>query len=95
MSANAVLHLQEAGFSPAQVKAIAEFQESGAATKKDLFELEQRVTTLIHNVELKISALETSTSNKFSEIRFSLVTWVVGVNLAQLAIIAGLIKFLH
>jgi septal ring factor EnvC (AmiA/AmiB activator) len=79
----------------AQSEALAEIFDYQAATKKDLQDLETRLSTKIDGkiseVEIKISQLEI----KISEIKTEIIKWVVGLFFAQSALMISFLKFFH
>jgi hypothetical protein len=84
----------------------ADIQALAAATKSDIRALEAATKADIQALQADIRALEASSradnrtqeaymTGKIAESQRVMVQWAVGLFLAQLACIAGLIKFLH
>ena len=88
--------LKEAGVpdkqAEAQSEALAHIFDYKAATKKDLQELETRFSVEFNT---KISSLESKIDTKVSDLKVDVIKWVVGLLLAQYALIISAIKFFH
>jgi hypothetical protein len=87
MSATALLNLSKAGFTDAQVTALAEYFDSQMATKADIAELR---TELSINIERVRSDLEI----KIADIKTDTIKWVAGMLIAQGAAIVALVRVL-
>jgi hypothetical protein len=90
MSATGILDLAKAGFTEAQVEALARYFDSQMATKADVNALQLAIEKVRADVELKIAALEL----KIVETKAEIIKWVVGLLIAQAALIVALIKLL-
>lgn len=95
--------LKEAGVpdkqAEAQSEALAHIFDYKAATKKDLQESESRLSS---ELDKKVMELNSKIDNKVSELKLEIsnlksdtIKWVVGLLLAQAALIISAIKFLH
>jgi hypothetical protein len=88
--------LKEAGVpdkqAEAQSEALAHIFDYKAATKKDLQELETRLSI---GFNTKISSLESKIDTKVSDLKVDVIKWVVGLLLAQYALIISAFKFFH
>jgi hypothetical protein len=83
MSATAILNLSKAGFTEAQVTALAEYFDSQMATKADVAELKFDIEKLRADMEVKIA-----------EARADTIKRVAGLLIAQGAAIVALVKLL-
>jgi hypothetical protein len=83
MSATAILNLSKAGFTEAQVTALAEYFDSQMATKADIAELKFDIEKLRADMEVKIAEAKADT-----------IKWVAGLLTAQGAAIVALVKLL-
>ena len=70
----AILKLQRAGFTEAQVEALAEFSEAGAATKSDIIRLEAAISDLDHKLDATRSDLENKIEGVRSDLESKIVT---------------------
>jgi hypothetical protein len=83
MSATAILNPSKAGFTEAQVTALAEYFDSQMATKADIAELKFDIEKLRADMEVKIAEAKADT-----------IKWVAGLLTAQGAAIVALVKLL-
>ena len=97
-----VQKLKGAGFSEEQAGAVTdaprearEFDLSELATKADIRALQGDVRALEAATKADIRTLEATMAARIAEAQRVMVQWAVGLFLAQLACIGGLIKFLH
>src|SRR5579885_3647703 len=97
MSATAVLNLSKAGFTDAQVQALAQYFDEQVATKADIEELRLE----IGQVRLEIEKVRSDLTQKIaavdlplSETKADIVKWVAGLLVAQGAAVVALIRFL-
>ena len=88
--------LKEAGVpdkqAEAQSEALAHIFDYKAATKKDLQELETRLSMEFNT---KISSLESKIDTKVADLKVDVIKWVVGLLLAQSALLISALKFFH
>ena len=82
MSATALLNISKAGFTDAQVTALAEYFDSQVATKADIAEL--RTEIVESKAELKLD---------IERVRSDTIKWVTGLLIAQGAAIVALVRF--
>src|SRR5580692_11021770 len=108
MSATALLNLSKAGFTDAQVTALAEYFDSQMATKDDVAELKlesEKVRSEIEKVrweiekvrselKLDIAKVRSDLEVKIADTKAETVKWVAGLLIAQGAAIVALIRFL-
>src|SRR5579872_298350 len=108
MSATAVLNLSEAGFTDAQVQALAQYFDEQVATKADIEQLRLEIekvrsdlTLEIGQVRLEIEKVRSDLEQKIaavdlrlSETKADIVKWVAGLLVAQGAAVVALIRFL-
>lgn len=101
MSATAILNLSKAGFTEAQVTALAEYLDEQAATKADIIELKSDIAEirfgiekLRTNVASDLAKLRADLEVKIAESKADTIKWVVGLLIAQGAAIVALIKLL-
>jgi hypothetical protein len=101
MSAIALLNLSKAGFTDAQVTALAEYFDSQMATKGDIAELKLEMADVKLEIErvrsglsIEIAQVRSDLEVKIADTRAELVKWVVGLAIAQGAAIVGLVKLL-
>lgn len=98
--------LKEAGFSDKQAEiqaeALAEIFEDRVATKEDIRSLEQGIELLKNEVKQGIESLRSEMNVKFaqvdsklSEFKTEVIKWVVGISVAQAALIISILKFFH
>jgi hypothetical protein len=87
MSATAVLNLSKAGFTDAQVTALAEYFDSQMATKADIAELRTELRIEIEKVRFNLEV-------KIAETKAETIKWVAELLIAQGAAIVALIRFL-
>ncbi len=103
MTASAILKLQRAGFTEAQVQALAEYVDEQLATKADLAaaveqvrgELraaEARVQTTIEQVRGELKTTEARLETTIKQARSDTIKWVVGVAFAQVATILAILR---
>ena len=71
-----------------QAEAMSEIVEDKLATKTDLKALETAA-------KADLAALETSVELKIANLKSELIKWVLGVSVAQAAIIISCLKFIH
>jgi SpoVK/Ycf46/Vps4 family AAA+-type ATPase len=75
-----------------------DFKELEAATKRDLKELEATTTRDIQDLQRDLKEMETTLRKdmevKLAELKADLLKWTVGMLLAQIAVIAALVKLL-
>jgi hypothetical protein len=98
MSATAILNLSKAGFTEAQVTALAEYFDAQMATKADIAELHVALKADVAvalqkargELELKIAAVVL----KIAEAKADTIKWVVRLLIAQGAAIVALVKLL-
>jgi hypothetical protein len=79
----------------AQSEALAEIFDYQAATKKDLQDVEIKLTATFNG---KISEVKTDIvklEGKMLEIKADIIKWVVGLFFAQSALMTSLLKFFH
>src|SRR5579883_1005690 len=108
MSATAVLNLSKAGFTDAQVQALAQYFDEQVATKADIEQLRLEIekvrsdiTLEIGQVRLEIEKVRSDLEQKIaavdlrlSETKADIVKWVAGLLVAQGAAVVALIRFL-
>jgi hypothetical protein len=94
MSAIALLNLSKAGFTDAQVTALAEYFDSQMATKDDVAELKLEIEKIRSELRLDIEKVRSDLEIKIADTRAELIKWVVGLAIAQGAAIVGLVKLL-
>lgn len=108
MSATAILNLSKAGFTEAQVTALAEYLDEQAATKADIaelngaiekvrFDLGRDIEKLRADLELRIAGVDLKIAGvevKIADAKADTIKWVVGLLIAQGAAIVALIKLL-
>src|SRR5581483_2409620 len=108
MSATAVLNLSKAGFTDAQVQALAQYFDEQVATKADTEQLRLEIekvrsdlTLEIGQVRLEIEKVRSDLEQKIaavdlrlSETKADIVKWVAGLLVAQGAAVVALIRFL-
>ncbi|HZK91272.1 MAG TPA: hypothetical protein VFC56_14095 [Stellaceae bacterium] len=101
MSASAVLNHSKAGFTDAQVTALAEYFDSQMATKGDIAELKLDIADVKLEIEkvrselkLDIEKVRSDLDVKIADTRTDLIKWLVGLAIAQGAAIVGLVKLL-
>lgn len=105
MSASAVLKLQAAGFTTAQVEALAAFLDQSAATRTDLLELEARLSARfdgrIDDVEKALSAKIDANAREtadlrtaIAEMKAALIQWVVGLTIAAVGAVVAFDRLL-
>src|SRR5579883_2785065 len=101
MSATAVLNLSKAGFTDAQVQALAQYFDEQVATKADIEEVRSDLTLEIGQVRLEIEKVRSDLEQKIaavdlrlSETKADIVKWVAGLLVAQGAAVVALIRFL-
>lgn len=99
--------LKEAGVpdkqAEAQSEALAHIFDYKAATKKDLQELEVRlsmdfstkITNLESKIDTKMVTLDSKIDTKIAELKTDMIKWVVGLLLAQSALLISALKFFH
>ena len=104
-----VQKLKGAGFSEEQAGAVTdalretrEFDLSDLATKADIRGLQADIRAVeaatkadIRELRGDIRTLEATMNGRIADSQRVMVQWAVGLFLAQLACVAGLIKFLH
>ena len=73
----------------------ADTQALAAATKADTQSLKGDIRTLEATTKADIRTLEAHMIGRIAESQRAMVQWAVGLFLAQLASVAGLLKFLH
>jgi hypothetical protein len=96
-----VKRLTEAGFSPAQAETVTDvLQETRAsdlselATKGDVRALQADLRTVEATLRSEMRSLEANTAAKIADSARMVLQWVVGLFVAQIAVVAGLIKLL-
>src|SRR5579885_3443963 len=97
MSATAVLNLSTAGFTDAQVQALAQYFDEQVATKADIEELRLEIGQVRLEIEKVRSDLEqkiAAVDLRLSETKADIVKWVAGLLVAQGAAVVALIRFL-
>src|SRR5579883_2830656 len=97
MSATAVLNLSKAGFTDAQVQALAQYFDEQVATKADIEELRLEIGQVRLEIEKVRSDLEqkiAAVDLRLSETKADIVKWVAGLLVAQGAAVVALIRFL-
>ena len=94
MSATAILNLSKAGFTEAQVTALAEYFDSQMATKADIAELKFDIEKLRAEVATDLAKLPADLEVKIAEAKADTIKWVVGLLIAQGAAIVALVKLL-
>src|SRR5579885_3031367 len=108
MSATAVLNLSTAGFTDAQVQALAQYFDEQVATKADIEELRLEIGQVRLEIEkvrsdltLEIEKVRSDLEQKIaavdlrlSETKADIVKWVAGLLVAQGAAVVALIRFL-
>ncbi len=94
MSATAILNLSKAGFTEAQVTALAEYFDSQMATNADIAELKFGIEKLRAEVATDLPKLGADLEVKIAEAKADTIKWVVGLLIAQGAAIVALVKLL-
>ena len=108
MSATAVLNLSKAGFTDAQVQALAQYFDEQVATKADIEELRLEIgqvrleiekvrsdlTVEIEKVRSDLEQKIAAVDLRLSETKADIVKWVAGLLVAQGAAVVALIRFL-
>src|SRR5579885_2065414 len=108
MSATAVLNLSKAGFTDAQVQALAQYFDEQVATKADIEELRLEIgqvrleiekvrsdlTIEIEKVRSDLEQKIAAVDLRLSETKADIVKWVAGLLVAQGAAVVALIRFL-
>lgn len=94
MSATALLNLAKAGFTDAQVTALAEYFDSQMATKDDVAELKLDIEKLRSELKLDIEKIRSDLEIKIADGRTETIKWVAGLLIAQGAAIVALLRFL-
>lgn len=79
MTATALLKLQRAGFTEAQVEALAEYLDTQAATKLDLAEMEARLTQRIEAVDRRLDGVAASLSQRIDAVEATLARRMDGL----------------
>ena len=72
MTAAAILKLQRAGFTEQQVEALAEFSETGSATKADIFRLEAAISEIDNKIEGTRSYLDNKIDRTRTEVELAI-----------------------
>ena len=90
MSATAVLNLSKAGFTDAQVSALAEYFDTQMATKTDVADLKLEMADIKLGIERVRSDLEV----KIADVKTDTIKWVAGLLIAQGAAIVAVIRLL-
>ena len=75
MSATSILKLQKAGFSTAQVEALAEFMDTAAASKSDLEATEHRLETKIIEAKAELFKTMVTATTLFRDAASTLSLW--------------------
>lgn len=101
MTATALLKLQRAGFTEAQVEALAEYLDAQAATKLDLAEAEGRMTERMNGLETRLTermnALERrmdGLENRIDRLGLQLTVRLGGMTVVGIGVVAVLVKLL-
>src|SRR5579885_3613419 len=101
MSATAVLNLSKAGFTDAQVQALAQYFDEQVATKADIEQLRLEIEKVRSDLTLEIGQARSDLEQKIaavelrlSETKADIVKWVAGLLVAQGAAVVALIGFL-
>src|SRR5579883_188105 len=101
MSATAVLNLSKAGFTDAQVQALAQYFDEQVATKADIEHLRLEIEKVRSDLTLEIGQVRSDLEQKIaavdlrlSETKADIVKWVAGLLVAQGAAVVALIRFL-
>jgi hypothetical protein len=94
MSATALLNLSKAGFTDAQVTALAEYFDSQMATKDDVSELKLDFEKVRSELKLDIEKVRSDLEVKIVDSKAETIKWVAGLLIAQGAAIVALIRFL-
>ena len=97
MSATAILNLSKAGFTEAQVTALAEYFDSQMATKADVAELKleiEKVRAEIEKVRADLEVRIAGVEIQIADAKADIIKWVVGLLIAQGAAIVALLKLL-
>jgi membrane-bound ClpP family serine protease len=83
----------------AQSAALAEIFDYQAATKKDLQNVEERLSVKIDNkiaeVNGKIEKVNSDLNNKLLEVKTDLIRWTIGLLFAQSALLLSFLKVFH
>lgn len=98
--------LESAGVKPREAEAhavalvkIFEKQEDHVATKhgmdKAIEDLRTDMNLKFAQVDIRFAHLESKFDSKFTEFRVEIIKWVVGISVAQAAVIVSILKFMH
>jgi hypothetical protein len=94
MSATALLNLSKAGFTDAQVSALAEYFDSQMATKDDIAELKLEIEKVRSELKLDVEKVRSDLEIKIADSKADTIKWVAGLLVAQGAAIVALVRFL-